>query len=113
MYHYALHLAPILLGPWLALATQQSFLSDTLIRKAQVQSVLTHQPTTDVACRHASVRCRLVVHIQLLTSLQQPKGPIETTLCDYESVESVNEELYRNLAELVRLPFFKYFRVRL
>jgi ERO1-like protein beta len=26
-------------------------------------------------------------------------------------VESVNEELYHNLAELVRLPFFKYFRV--
>lgn len=62
MYCYALHLAPILLGPWLALAAQQSFLSDTLIRKGQVQNVLNHQPTTDVACRRASVRCRLVTH---------------------------------------------------
>jgi hypothetical protein len=42
----------------------------------------------------------------------QPTGPIETTLCDYETVESVNEELYNNLSELVRLPFFRYFRVR-
>jgi ERO1-like protein beta len=33
-------------------------------------------------------------------------------MCDYETVESVNEELFNNLSELVRLPFFKYFRVR-
>lgn len=33
-------------------------------------------------------------------------------MCDYETVESVNEELYNNLSELVRLPFFKYFQVR-
>ncbi|KAF9469905.1 endoplasmic reticulum Oxidoreductin 1-domain-containing protein, partial [Collybia nuda] len=42
-----------------------------------------------------------------------PTGPIETTMCDYETVESVNEELYNNLSELVRLPFFKYFQVDL
>ncbi len=50
---------------------------------------------------------------KILTFLQQLKGPIETTLCDYESVENVNEGLYSNLAQLVRLPFFRYFRVRL
>lgn len=33
-------------------------------------------------------------------------------MCDYETVESVNEELFNNLSELVRLPFFKYFQVR-
>lgn len=33
-------------------------------------------------------------------------------MCDYETMESVNEELFNHLSELVRLPFFKYFRVR-
>ena len=41
----------------------------------------------------------------------QPTGPIETTLCDYETVESVTEQLYSDLHELVSKPFFKYFRV--
>ncbi|KAF8315970.1 hypothetical protein F5887DRAFT_953167 [Amanita rubescens] len=86
MRYHALHLTLILLGPWLTLATKQSLLSDTLTRKGQ-----------DVACGHPG----------------QLKGPIETTLCDYESVENVNEGLYSNLAQLVRLPFFKYFRLDL
>ena len=42
----------------------------------------------------------------------QPTGPIETTLCDYETIESVNKELYHNLNALVKTPFFKYFQVR-
>jgi ERO1-like protein beta len=42
----------------------------------------------------------------------QPTGPIETTMCDYETIESVNSELYHNLHELVKTPFFKYFQVR-
>lgn len=33
-------------------------------------------------------------------------------MCNYESIESVNDELYRELHELVQTPFFKYFRVR-
>jgi hypothetical protein len=33
-------------------------------------------------------------------------------MCDYETVESVNDELFNKLSELVRLPFFKYFQVR-
>jgi ERO1-like protein beta len=32
-------------------------------------------------------------------------------MCDYETVESVNEELYNQLHALVQTPFFKYFRV--
>ncbi|KAF8628893.1 hypothetical protein AX15_003677 [Amanita polypyramis BW_CC] len=82
---------------WLAVAADQSFLSDTLIRKGQVQTVLDHYPAKGVTCKQPD----------------QPKGPIETTLCDYESVERVNEELYHNLSDLVRMPFFKYFRVDL
>jgi ERO1-like protein beta len=34
------------------------------------------------------------------------------TMCDYETMESVNEELYQQLHALVETPFFKYFRVR-
>lgn len=32
-------------------------------------------------------------------------------MCDYETIESVNDDLYHNLRELVRMPFFKYFQV--
>jgi len=40
-------------------------------------------------------------------------GPIETTNCDYEDLESVNEDLFDNLHSLVTRPFFKYFHVDL
>ncbi|EEB87418.1 hypothetical protein MPER_15229, partial [Moniliophthora perniciosa FA553] len=43
----------------------------------------------------------------------KPTGPIDTTLCDYETVESVNQQLFQNLHELVQTPFFKYFQVDL
>ncbi|KZT26702.1 endoplasmic oxidoreductin [Neolentinus lepideus HHB14362 ss-1] len=74
-----------------------SFLTDALVKENQVQQVLEHQPAKDTTCRRDTT----------LT------GPIETTLCDYETVESVNEELFTNLSELVKTPFFKYFRVDL
>ncbi|KAG9220719.1 hypothetical protein CCMSSC00406_0003818 [Pleurotus cornucopiae] len=73
-----------------------SFLSNTLVREGQVQEVLEHQTTTKVPVCDAP-----------------PTGPIETTSCDYETVESVNVDLFANLKELVRLPFFKYFQVDL
>jgi hypothetical protein len=41
----------------------------------------------------------------------KPTGPIDTTLCDFETVESVNDKLYANLHDLVQMPFFKYFQV--
>ncbi|KAF8650430.1 hypothetical protein AX16_005233 [Volvariella volvacea WC 439] len=81
-----------------ALATTASanFLVDnTLHRNGQVHNVLAHQPAKSVP------QC------------QNLTGPIETTLCDYETVESVNKQLYGNLSELVRTPFFKYFQVDL
>ncbi|EGN99657.1 hypothetical protein SERLA73DRAFT_51799 [Serpula lacrymans var. lacrymans S7.3] len=75
-----------------------SFLSDTLIRKGQVQNVLEHQPAKESFCQHA---------------VRPQAGPIETTMCDYETIESVNSELYRNLHEVVHTPFFRYFQVDL
>jgi ERO1-like protein beta len=72
-----------------------SFLSETLVRKDQVQNVLEHTPAKDPAC------------ILSLT------GPIETTMCDYETIESINDSLYDNLQVLVKTPFFRYFQVDL
>ena len=46
----------------------------------------------------------------LFKSLQLT-GPIETTHCDYESIDDVNVELFGNLSDLVHFPFFRYFQV--
>ncbi|KEP49843.1 endoplasmic oxidoreductin 1 [Rhizoctonia solani 123E] len=43
----------------------------------------------------------------------KPTGPIETTLCDFETIEGVNSKLFGQLADLVTTPFFKYFKVDL
>lgn len=32
-------------------------------------------------------------------------------MCDYETIESVNDELFSNLSDLVHTPFFRYFQV--
>ncbi|KAH9949541.1 endoplasmic oxidoreductin [Amylocystis lapponica] len=76
-------------------ALSQSLLSDPVVRHEQVQNLLEHKPVKEPACK------------------QFPTGPIETTLCDYETVESVNEELFEQVHALVQTPFFKYFRVDL
>ncbi|KAJ7346838.1 hypothetical protein DFH08DRAFT_203690 [Mycena albidolilacea] len=73
------------------------FLTDNPLRsKNPVQNVLDHQPARNVDCKNSI-----------------PTGPIDTTLCDYETVESVNDRLFANLHELVQMPFFKYFQVDL
>ncbi|KAF8200701.1 hypothetical protein BJ912DRAFT_946857 [Pholiota molesta] len=87
---------PTQLFAWPAHAQVDSFLSDTLVRKGQVKNVLEHQPVKNTSCHNA-----------VLT------GPIETTMCDYETIESVNDELFSNLSELVEKPFFRYFQVDL
>ncbi|EJU04129.1 ERO1-domain-containing protein, partial [Dacryopinax primogenitus] len=43
----------------------------------------------------------------------QLSGPIETTECDYETVESATEILFDRLEKLVKTPFFKYYKVDL
>ncbi|TBU56372.1 endoplasmic oxidoreductin [Dichomitus squalens] len=74
---------------------QQSFLGSTPVKSGQVKSVLEREPVKEPACK------------------QFPTGPIETTACDYETVESVTETLYNELHSLVETPFFKFFRADL
>ncbi|KAJ3880501.1 hypothetical protein F5051DRAFT_399555 [Lentinula edodes] len=90
-----LKLLPVLQALWVP-ANAESFLSNTLIRKDQVQSVLEHRPIDVSECENP-----------------KPTGPIDTTMCDYETVESVNGDLFSNIHELVKTPFFKYFQVDL
>ncbi|EKM54501.1 uncharacterized protein PHACADRAFT_258384 [Phanerochaete carnosa HHB-10118-sp] len=74
---------------------QTSLAGGGLGKKEQVQDVLDHKPVTEASCK------------------QFPTGPIDTTSCDFETVESVNDALYTHLHDLVQTPFFKYFRVDL
>ncbi|KAG8932929.1 hypothetical protein FRC01_011646 [Tulasnella sp. 417] len=67
-----------------------SFLSDVPIKQDQAQHVLSHRPKTTLA------QC-----------------PIETTQCDYETLESVIKPLHTSLHSLVRTPFFKYLKIDL
>ncbi|KIY44450.1 endoplasmic oxidoreductin-1, partial [Fistulina hepatica ATCC 64428] len=61
----------------------------------QVQNVLERQPAEE------PITCVL------------PTGPIEATLCDFETIDSVNEELFENVHALVETPGFKYFKADL
>ncbi|KIJ49627.1 hypothetical protein M422DRAFT_74655 [Sphaerobolus stellatus SS14] len=75
-------------------SAKRSFLNSNARTAYDVQDVLEHQPAQHAMCN-------------------KPTGPIETTMCDYESVESVSHTLHDYLGELVRAPFFKYFRTDL
>ncbi|EJD02770.1 endoplasmic oxidoreductin-1 [Fomitiporia mediterranea MF3/22] len=78
-----------------AQSADQSFLGESILRENQVQNVLEHQPAKGAECQHV------------------PTGPIEMTQCNYESIESVSDDLYNNLHDLVSTPFFRYFRADL
>lgn len=43
----------------------------------------------------------------------QPSGPIESTNCQYESVEELNSKLFPELQRLVKYPFFRHYKVDL
>lgn len=45
--------------------------------------------------------------------VSQPSGPIENTLCAYETIESLNKELYPTLHDLVTSDFFRHYKVDL
>ncbi|PPQ77193.1 hypothetical protein CVT25_011039 [Psilocybe cyanescens] len=94
--HRALKLALLFHAFGWPVNANDSFLAETLVRKRPIQKVLDHQPIKHTTC-----------HNSILT------GPIETTMCDYETIESVNDELFGNLSELVEKPFFRYFQVDL
>ncbi|CDO77316.1 hypothetical protein BN946_scf184775.g6 [Trametes cinnabarina] len=74
---------------------RQSVLDSSHPRSGEVKSVLEREPVKEAACEYI------------------PTGPIETTQCDFETVESATDELYTELHALVETPFFKYFRVDL
>ncbi|KAF9523998.1 endoplasmic reticulum Oxidoreductin 1-domain-containing protein [Crepidotus variabilis] len=81
---------------WPTVYATDSLFSNSLLRRGQLQTVLDHQPVKEISCQKAKLT-----------------GPIETTSCDYESIESVNEKLFSDLSELVHTPFFRYFQVDL
>lgn len=100
------HLLPLLLAASTILAT-----SPLLVRN-DVHAILDHPPQKHPEC--TGIPVRVVSHpTSSPLTLPQPAGPIETTECDYETLESVNHDLFTNLSLLVRLPFFKYFQVLL
>jgi hypothetical protein len=45
--------------------------------------------------------------------MAQPSGPIESTHCLYETVESLNTDLFPKLQRLVQYPFFRHYKVDL
>jgi hypothetical protein len=45
--------------------------------------------------------------------MSQPSGPIESTHCLYETVESLNADLFPSLKALVQYPFFRHYKVDL
>ncbi len=92
---------------------QQSFLGTSPVKSGQVKSVLEREPVKVPACRQfvRRYRCPVISCSTYLVSFMQPTGPIETTECDFETMESVTETLYDELHSLVDTPFFKYFRV--
>ncbi|KAF7321751.1 Endoplasmic oxidoreductin-1 [Mycena kentingensis (nom. inval.)] len=84
----------LLLTP--TLRADSLFLNDGPQHRNPVYNVLDHQPARNVDCKNSN-----------------PTGPIDTTLCDFETVESVNDDLFSNLHSLVETPFFKFFQVDL
>jgi hypothetical protein len=96
---------------WSSAYGMDSFLSDSAVSKGLVQDALEHQPTRQSACQK-TVRCVPILLCKVVKqNASQTTGPIETTLCDYETLESVNGHLFNSLHELVGLPFFRYFQV--
>lgn len=41
----------------------------------------------------------------------QPSGPIENTLCAYETIEELNKRLYPELHGIVESNFFRHWKV--
>lgn len=111
----ALRIALILQAFLPATTTASSILSESLTKSAKGQNVLNvleYQPVRETSCENASVCHISLAPVTLSHSAEQPTGPIDTTSCDYETVDSVNEDLFENLHELVATPFFKYFQAR-
>lgn len=91
-------LTPFLLSIISSRALAAKFLHQQFPVSNPLEQVLEHTPAHEPSSACAHLR---------LT------GPIETTLCDYETLESANEEIVSNLDDLVKMPFFRYYKVDL
>ncbi|KIY74420.1 endoplasmic oxidoreductin [Cylindrobasidium torrendii FP15055 ss-10] len=81
---------------FLSFASASLLFDENAPLNSKVKNVLQYEPVKEPLCDN-----------------QVPTGPIDTTTCDFETVDSVNEELYSTLHDLVATPFFKYFRADL
>ena len=86
--------------------------ADALFKEHQLQTVLEHERVRETSCKEPVCPLPFASIILRIHLFWQLTGPIETTYCDYESIDSVNEELFGHLSELVHMPFFRYFQVR-
>jgi len=68
-------------------------------------------------CIRRQIRRILLGELSLLCCLgstnRQPSGPIESTHCLYETVESLNAKLFPAVKDLVKYPFFRHYKVDL
>ncbi|KAF9265902.1 endoplasmic oxidoreductin [Marasmius fiardii PR-910] len=71
------------------------------------RNILREEMSTKGAFQEETINTLPVVDVKQCQNLK-PTGPIEATLCDYETVDSVKDELYENLQGLVKTPFFRY-----
>ncbi len=96
-----------LLLPWAADALKLSGSSDSKIAKNVLESK---------GEGYCSVRgqCLGGERPELNRSLPlQPSGPIENTLCAYETIETLNKDLFPALHKLVEGDFFRHYKVSL
>ncbi|KAL0572884.1 endoplasmic oxidoreductin-1 [Marasmius crinis-equi] len=91
------------------LALSLPCLADSLLGNA---NGLKESVSSKGAFQEATINTFPVVDLKQCQNLQ-PTGPIEATLCDYETLDSVKNDLYDNLKELVKVPFFRYLQMDL
>jgi len=100
----------LLLLFWFPAFAVDSFLSDNIVTKGRVHTGASTRQGTWMP-KYRTLSFFVSIWKSNGNFGNQPTGPIETTMCDYETVESVNEDLYNDLKVLVRTPFFRYFQV--
>lgn len=72
----------------------------------QVKNVLEHQPDSDKYCSVSNS-----LESTHKSNNTQPSGQIEDACCLYETIEEATDKVYKPLDQLVRTPFFRYFKV--
>ncbi|KAJ8093341.1 endoplasmic oxidoreductin-1 [Marasmius tenuissimus] len=86
-------------------------LADSLLGNANKFGLKGSEPVSSKgAFQEDTINTLPVVDVKQCQNLQ-PTGPIEATLCDYETLDNVKNDLYENLKELVKTPFFRYLQM--